>query len=52
MKTGVLIDRFAIVHVAIGFFLPIISTLLVLMFDIDREGHLENVDELGYVEKS
>jgi len=43
---------FAIVHVAIGFFLPIISTLLVLMFDIDREGHLENVDKLGYVEKS
>ena len=39
MKSGALIDRFAIVHVAIGFFLPIISTLLILKYDIDRKGH-------------
>ena len=52
MKSGVLIDRFAIVHVAIGFFLPIISTLLILKYDIDRKGHLDNVNDLGYVEKN
>ena len=52
MKSGVLIDRFAIIHVAIGFFLPIISTLLILKYDIDRKGHLDNVNDLGYVEKN
>ena len=45
------INRFAFVHVVLGFCLPIFSTLLVLMFDIDRKVHLENVNDLGYVEK-
>ena len=52
MKSGPLIDRFATIHIAIGFFLPIISTLLILKYDIDRKGHLDNVNDLGYVEKN
>ena len=52
MKSGALIDRFATIHIAIGFFLPIISTLLILKYDIDRKGHLDNVNDLGYVEKN
>ena len=51
MLTGEIINRFAFVHVVIGICLPIISTLLLLMYDIDRKGHLENVNDLGYVEK-
>ena len=51
MLNGEVINRFAFVHVVLGFCLPIFSTLLVLMFDIDRKGHLENVNDLGYVEK-
>ena len=52
MKSGEIINRFAAAHVAIGFFLPIISTLLILKYDIDRKDHLDNVNDLGYVEKS
>ena len=52
MLTGEIINRFAFVHVVIGICLPIISTLLLLMYDIDRKGHLENVNDLGYVEKN
>ena len=51
MLYGEVINRFAFVHVVLGFCLPIFSTLLVLMFDIDRKVHLENVNDLGYVEK-
>ena len=51
MLNGEIINRFAFVHVVLGFCLPIFSTLLVLMFDIDRKIHLENVNDLGYVEK-
>ena len=51
MLNGEIINRFAAVHVAIGFCLPIVSTLLVLKFDIDRKDHLTNVNDLGYVEK-
>ena len=51
MLNGEIINRFAFVHVVLGFCLPIFSTLLVLMFDIDRKVHLENVNDLGYVEK-
>lgn len=51
MLTGELIRNFAIVHVAIGFCLPIISTLLILKYDIDRRGHLSNVNDLGYIDK-
>tara|TARA_B100000678_G_scaffold26616_2_gene19916 strand:- start:81 stop:1514 length:1434 start_codon:yes stop_codon:yes gene_type:complete len=50
MLTGEVVNRFALVHVIIGFCLPIFSTLLVLMYNIDREGHLDNVNDLGYVE--
>ena len=49
MLTGEVINRFALVHVIIGFCLPIFSTLLVLMYSIDRKGHLDNVNDLGYV---
>ena len=49
MLTGEVINRFALVHVIIGFSLPIFSTLLVLMYSIDRKGHLDNVNDLGYV---
>ena len=51
MLNGEINYRFAAVHVAIGFCLPIVSTLLVLKFDIDRKDHLTNVNDLGYVEK-
>ena len=51
MLNGEIIYRFAAVHVVIGFCLPIVSTLLVLKFDIDRKDHLTNVNDLGYVEK-
>ena len=51
MLNGEVINRFAFVHVVLGLCLPIFSTLLVLMFDIDRKVHLENIDDLGYVQK-
>jgi hypothetical protein len=37
--TGPVIDRFATIHVILGATLPFISTLLVLLYDIDRKGH-------------
>jgi hypothetical protein len=30
----------------------VVSTLLVLLYDIDRKGHEKNISELGYVEKT
>jgi len=44
-------NKFALIHVIVGFVLPIFSTLLVLMYKIDRNDHLQNVSDLGYVEK-
>jgi len=49
---GTIINNFALIHVCIGFFLPIISTLLILFYDIDRKGHQKNIENLGYVEES
>ena len=51
MLNGEIVNRFAFVHVVLWLCLPIFSTLLVLMFDIDRKVHLENIDDLGYVQK-
>ena len=50
--TGSVIDRFATIHVILGATLPFISTLLVLLYNIDRKGHLENVENLGYIEEN
>jgi glycoside/pentoside/hexuronide:cation symporter, GPH family len=44
-------NNFALTHLIIGFILPIFSTLLILLFNIDRNDHLDNVTDLGYVEK-
>jgi GPH family glycoside/pentoside/hexuronide:cation symporter len=48
---GEAIIQFGWIHVAIGFCLPIISTLLVLLYDIDRNVHHDNLTDLGYSEK-
>jgi len=48
---GPIVNRFAFIHVCIGYTLPVISTLLVLLYSIDRKGHLNNIETLGYVEK-
>ena len=45
---GEAIIQFGWIHVTIGFCLPIISTLLVLFFDIDRDVHSDNLVDLGY----
>ena len=45
---GDAIIHFGWIHVTIGFCLPIISTLLVLLFDIDRDVHSSNLTDLGY----
>ena len=44
---GEVINRFAIIHLIIGMTLPFISTLLVLMFDIDRSKHNSHITDLG-----
>ena len=49
---GQVINKFALVHLIIGMSLPFISTLLVLMYDIDRSKHNTHVSDLGYVEKN
>jgi GPH family glycoside/pentoside/hexuronide:cation symporter len=49
---GEAIIQFGWIHVVIGFFLPIFSTLLVLLFDIDRDIHSSNLTDLGYDGKS
>ena len=46
-----MINRFALIHLVIGLSLPFISTLLVLMYDIDRTKHNTHVSDLGYVEE-
>ena len=48
---GDVINRFAVIHLVIGLSLPFISTLLVLMYDIDRTKHNTHVSDLGYVEE-
>jgi len=48
---GPVIIKFAYIHVALGLCLPVISTMLVLLYDIDRDKHLDHVEELGYIEK-
>ena len=45
---GEAIIQFGWIHVAIGFCLPIFSTLLVLLYDIDRDVHHDNLTDLGY----
>lgn len=47
---GPVILKFAYVHVIIGFTLPIISTTLILLYDIDRKKHQAHIEELGYTE--
>ena len=48
---GSVINRFAVIHLIIGMTLPFISTLLVLMYDIDRGKHNTHISDLGYVEE-
>ena len=48
---GEVINKFVFIHLVIGASLPFISTLLVLMYDIDRTKHNVHVSDLGYVEK-
>ena len=48
---GTVINKFALIHVVIGYILPIFSTLLILFYSIDRKEHLNNVTDLGYIEK-
>lgn len=47
--SGEVIYRFASVHVVLGFILPLFSTALILLYDIDRQAHQGNVEQLGYV---
>ncbi len=42
------INTFSWIHVGVGFFLPLCSTLLITQYSISRESHMENVSELGY----
>ena len=48
---GPVIRRFATVHICLGLTIPLISTALVLLYNIDRKGHLETIETLGYVER-
>ena len=48
---GDIINNFALIHLAISISLPFISTLLVLLYDIDRSKHNTHVSDLGYVEE-
>ena len=46
------VNKFATIHVILAATMPFISTLLVLLYNIDRKGHLDNVENLGYTEDS
>ena len=46
------VNKFATIHVILAATMPFISTLLVLLYNIDRKGHLDNVENLGYTEES
>lgn len=48
---GPVVNKFALIHVVLGCTMPFISTLLVLLYNIDRKGHQENIKDLGYVEE-
>jgi Na+/melibiose symporter-like transporter len=48
---GPVIIRFAYAHIILGLTLPIISTILVLLYDIDRDKHQNHIEDLGYVDK-
>jgi Na+/melibiose symporter-like transporter len=48
---GPVINKFAVVHVCLGLVLPLISTSLVLLYNIDRRGHEKTIESLGYVEE-
>ena len=42
------INTFSWIHVGVGFFLPLCSTLLITQYSISRESHMENISGLGY----
>ena len=45
------VSEFSIIHVICGFVFPICSTLLILLYNIKKDDHLDNVTDLGYVEQ-
>ena len=47
---GAEIIEFGWIHVIIAFVMPIFSTSLVLLYDIDRDQHDEHLTTLGYRE--
>ncbi len=50
-KVSTAIVTFSWIHIAIGFFLPLCSTILVAFYDIGRTDHLARVNKLGYTKK-
>ena len=50
-KTTDAIATFSWIHVAFSFFLPLCSTCVIMFYSIDREGHLERLESLGYTKK-
>ncbi len=48
---GEVINKFAFIHLLISVSIPIISTSLVLMYDIDKKQHNDHISDLGYVNK-
>ena len=50
--TTTVVNKFATMHVILAATMPFISTLLILFYSIDRKGHLDNVENLGYTEES
>ena len=48
---GDVINRFAFIHLMFSISIPVISTALVLMYDIDRGKHNDHISDLGYVRK-
>ena len=45
------ITSFSWIHVALGFFLPLISTALIAFYDIKRDDHVRRATKLGYARK-
>ena len=50
-KQTTAISEFSIIHVICGFVFPICSTLLILLYNIKKDDHLDNVTDLGYVDQ-
>ena len=50
-KVAAAIATFSWIHIAIGFFLPLLSTILIAFYDIERTDHLDRVNKLGYAEQ-